>query len=395
MSILKGRTPYDWDYREPLAELDLPACEFERRLNAVRQWLASNEIDVLAVVATGADVSNARYLSGYAATRGTSIVLVHRDRDPVLVTSSIAHLEPMHSNFQTIWMKQVLASATPAGVVAIASDVLAQWGSSLRVGVCDPGNIQAWASAAVRAAWSGHRLIDADGALRRLRSRKSPDELAIIRKGAGIISEGMNAAMAASVAGATEADVAAEAHAVCVRAGIERMDFGCAVASGKRSAMKNMAPKADKLIQPGELVMIDLGFRLRGYQTDMARNMVAGPASEPVLKMLEVCLAAEEAAFEFIRPGVTTADVVNVMAETAVSNSLSHLDWSFCHGFGLELEEEPFFLEPVPRVLEAGMCFYVEPIILDTELGCACIEDMVVVTETGCEVLTDSPRKTW
>lgn len=157
--------------------------------------------------------------------------------------------------------------------------------------------------------------------------------------------------------------------------------------AGPRGALKNVFPRPERKIGPADLVVVDLGCKYRGYQSDMSRNAVAEP-DDQISTILEATQAANDAAFAFARPGVTTHHVLDVMRGAIAEHGFAAWDFSLCHGFGMDLTETPMFLRAPALVLEAGMCFYVEPIIADESFGCACIEDMLLVTEDGCEKLT-------
>lgn len=396
-----ARQDYGWDARAPLLELDFPEAVFVARLDRVRARMAASGLDVLAVWEEGAGGHNVRYLSGFAMPTtwiGGSLVLVHRERDPVLLTSAVAHGEPMHSNIQTTWFRDVrgVAGQRAADMVAAAGEVLAAWGADrLHIGFFEPDRLPHDIRQGFEAAWATQSLQSDHGILRAERRIKTGEEIAVLRRLGRITSIGMEAAMQAVRPGAREADVAAAAHAGCIAAGAEQMTFGCYAVAGRRSALKNVPPRADKAIQPGELVMIDLGCKLAGYQSDMSRNVVAGSPDAPLRAMLEACLAALDAGKAAIRPGMRDIDVPAAMRAEIARHGFAQWDWSICHGYGLELAEAPMFSRGAPSVLEAGMCFYVEPMIVPPEIGSVCLEDMIVVTETGCEVLTSAPLRVW
>ncbi len=98
---------------------------------------------------------------------------------------------------------------------------------------------------------------------------------------------------------------------------------------------------------------------------------------------------------EATKPGATVNEIVKAMNEVIAAGGWAEWDWSTGHGFGLDLAEAPFFIPQNEEPLEAGMCFYLEPMIVPTDLGTACPEDMILVTENGCEQLTTTPLRNW
>lgn len=387
---MNAKVPYAWRDRAPWLELDFALEEFQARIARAKAALEASGKDALLVWEEADRGGNVRYLSGFNMVWGSSVVLVHRTHDPVLVTNAIAHGEPMHSNIQTTWMGDVRVSfaGTADDLLAMSQEVLDQW----RVGadsvvVAGFAQIPYFTAKAMAARWSDAALTAGDVILDGLRRIKSPAEIAIIRRVADLTARAMEQAMTAAIVGASESDVAAAAHQACMAAGAERMSFGCFPVAGKRGALKNVFPSPRNIIRPDDLVVIDLGCKLFGYQSDMSRNVVAEPSPQ-VARILAATHAANEAAFAHVKPGVTTHFVIETMNAVIAEHGFADWDFTLCHGFGLDLTETPVFRNRPPLTLEAGMCFYVEPIIADESFGCACIEDMLLVTDNGCEKLS-------
>ncbi|MCX5569965.1 M24 family metallopeptidase [Kaistia nematophila] len=394
---MNAKVPYAWTDRQPWLELDFAPEEFQSRIAAAQAQLRAAGKEALLVWEDADRGGNVRYLSGFNMVWGTSVVLVHRDREPVLVTNAIAHGEPMHSNIQSSWMTDVRVSfaGTTDDLLAMSLDVLGQW----RVApdalvVAGLAQIPYFTARAMAARWSDAALVAGDAILDRLRRIKSPAEIAIIRRVADLTARAMEQAMDAAAVGASESDVAAAAHQACMAAGAERMSFGCFPVAGPRGALKNVFPSPQNIIRPDDLVVIDLGCKLFGYQSDMSRNVVAEPSPQ-VARILAATEAANDAAFAHVKPGVTTHSVIETMNAVIAERGFAAWDFTLCHGFGLDLTETPVFRNRPPLTLEAGMCFYVEPIIADESFGCACIEDMLLVTAEGCEKLSPTRGPAW
>jgi len=399
---MNARVPYTWEDRQPHLELHFPVAEFERRVRGVQEALGRRGLSALAVYGAAGQESNVRYLSGFESWWGESLVMVPRRGDPILITSSIFHGEPMHSNVQTTWIKDLRpvlnphSTATPKSLLAMGQEVLADWGIATgRVAFADLSQIPVRVERDLKALWPGADVEDGLTILLRLRRIKSPAEIQLLHRLGQITSAGMDAGMAAAKPGATESDVGAAVHAGCVARGAERMVYGCLTAAGPRSHMKNIFPRPDKRIRENELVVIDIGCQLGGYRSDMSRNVVAGHPSAEVRRLLDACLEAEDAGLRHTKPGVPVVSVVQVMSKIIADRGLQAWDWSTGHGFGLESLEEPFFYPTNTAVLEPGMCFFIEPMIVPTTIGTVCLEDMVLVTEDGCEEFTTSKKRVW
>jgi Xaa-Pro aminopeptidase len=393
-----ARVPYGYADREQWLELDFPVEEFERRAAGIRRALEEEELEALILFGDHNIEANVRYVSGFFGLFGQSWVIVPRSGDPVLVTNAVLHGEPMHSNVQKTFLRDVRPVPHPTSTgtrmtpVDFVLDALEEFAPSGAVGLAD-ANIPAPVYLELQDKL-GSRLTPAPDILRRLRRIKSAAEIEVIRKLADSASAAMEAALDAVRPGVTEHEIAAAANHAAIASGADRVQF-LLVVSGQRSFMKNVLPLEGKRVQPDELVEIDMNLKRGGYQADHARNTVAGTASREVREILDVCLEAHQAGLEATKPGALVMDIVKTMTDLIAEAGWAEWDWSTGHGFGLDLAEDPLFVPGNTEPLEEGMCFYIEPMIIPTHIGTACIEDMVLVTADGCEELTTSRKRVW
>src|SRR5690606_6600239 len=113
------------------------------------------------------------------------------------------------------------------------------------------------------------------------------------------------------------------------------------VASGPNGASPHHEP-TDRVIEEGDMVVIDFGGRLGGYCSDMTRTFVVGdptPEQEEVHDLVQV---AQRAAVDAVRPGVTAAHVDaaarSVIEAGGYGDRFIHRTG---HGIGLEGHEHP------------------------------------------------------
>ena len=393
-----ARVPYTFAEREPWLELDFPIAEFKRRVGAVQAALEEQELDVLLVYGDQFLQSNVRYLTGFYGLFGQSWAVVGRTGEPVLVTNAVLHGEPMHSNVQKTYLRDVrplphpTSTGTRLTLVEFALEAVDELSDGGRVGIAEL-DLPATVAADLRERLKD-RLTPAPQILRRLRRIKSPAEIEKLRELAGIATTTMQAAIDATRPGVTENEIAAAAYQAAFAAGAERMTDFFAVA-GRRSFMKNILPMPGKVVQADELVEFDMNLHLAGYIADHARNTVAGRPSTEVREILDLSLEAHQAGLAATRPGATVNEIIKAMNDVITAGGWAEWDWSTGHGFGLDLAEDPMFVPQNNEPLEPGMCFYLEPMIVPSHIGTACPEDMMLVTDSGCEQLTSSPLRNW
>ncbi|MBV9315171.1 MAG: aminopeptidase P family protein [Pseudonocardia sp.] len=234
----------------------------------------------------------------------------------------------------------------------------------------------------------------AGGVLAQLRMRKDASEVAELRS-AGAAIDRVHARMAEFLRpGRTEAAVGADIAEAIVAEGHTSAAF-VIVGSGPNGASPHHK-LSDRVIAPGDLVVIDIGGPLAsGYHSDCTRTYAVGaqPAAS-VRDAYEVLREAQEAAFRSITPGVT-AEEVDAAARGIVDKGGfgARFLHRTGHGIGLDVHEDPYIVGGNPLRLEPGMTFSVEPgIYLEGDWG-ARIEDIVVVTDAGAERLNNRPRE--
>jgi Xaa-Pro aminopeptidase len=356
------------------------------RLAAARRATAAAGLDAL-LVTPGADL---RYLTGYhalALERLTCLVLP-ADGEPTLIVPTL---------------ERPAAEASPApgtGVQIIdhpdGSDpyplvVAALRGAAPRaVGVSN----RMWAehALALRAALPGAHQRLASEVLAPLRMRKSPAEVAALRR-AGAAIDAVHARMGEWLRrGRTEAQVGADIAAAMLEAGHATADF-VIVASGPNGASPHHET-AGRVIEPGDPVVVDIGGTMPdGYCSDSTRTYVVG--GEPTAEFTDAYKAlwsAQRAAVAAVRPGVPAAGV-DAAARDPVGDAGygARFLHRTGHGIGLDVHEEPYIVAGNDLALEPGMAFSVEPGVYFAGRYGARIEDIVVCTADGVERLNTLP----
>jgi Xaa-Pro aminopeptidase len=329
-----------------------------------------------------------RYVTGYDAQQleRLTCLALPANEDPFLVVPRL---------------ELPAAQASPAGDFGLAmipwdeTDdpyelVARRLGPVSSVGLAD----RMWAMMVLRfrAALPAARQGLASVALRDLRSRKSPAEVAALRE-AGAAIDRVHAAVPGWLrSGRTELEVAADVAAAISNEGHARTDF-VIIASGPNAASPHHEPSS-RVLQPGDAVVVDIGGTMpSGYCSDCTRVYAIGSPPAEFTAYYEVLRDAQEAACAAVRPGVT-AEAVDAAARTPITEAgygpvFVHRTG---HGIGLETHEDPYIVAGNAEPLAPGMAFSVEPGIYPGPHG-ARIEDIVVCTEQGYERLNHVTRE--
>ena len=292
------------------------------------------------------------------------------------------------------------AQASPAGGMGVAiviwdetDDPFAVVGQRL-AGITSAGLAeQMWAMMVLRFrdALPGTRLALAGAALRDLRMRKSPAEIAALREAGAAIDRVHERVPGLLRPGRTEREVAADIASQIVAQGHARVDF-VIVGSGPNAAKPHHEPSG-RVLAPGDAVVVDIGGTMpSGYCSDCTRTYVLGAPPPELASYYRVLKDAQEAACAWVRPGVT-AESVDAVARDAITAAGygEYFTHRTGHGIGLEVHENPYIVAGNAEQLEPGMAFSVEPGIYPGPHG-ARIEDIVVCTAAGYERLNKVSR---
>lgn len=145
--------------------------------------------------------------------------------------------------------------------------------------------------------------------------------------------------------------------------------------------------------QGGDVLVTGAGAPVWGYNSELERTMIIGPASDEQKRMFDHMLALQEVAFDAIRPGVMCSDVDKAVRQYYEANQLMpYWKHHVGHAIGLRYHEAPFLDLGDQTVIMPGMVFTVEPGLYVPELGGFRHSDTVLVTEQGIEILTYYPR---
>ncbi len=245
---------------------------------------------------------------------------------------------------------------------------------------------------ALREALPGARQELASAALGPLRARKSPAEVAALRAAGSAIDRVHRQVPGWLAPGRTEAQVAADIADAILAAGHARVDFTI-VGSGPNGASPHHTA-SDRVLQRGDAVVVDIGGTMpSGYCSDCTRTYAIGTPPGDFAAYYEVLRAAQDAACQAVRPGVT-GEAVDAAAREPITRAgygefFVHRTG---HGIGLETHEDPYIVAGNTEPLQPGNAFSVEPGIYPGPHG-ARIEDIVVCTADGGERLNQVTRE--
>ncbi|HTW02291.1 MAG TPA: Xaa-Pro peptidase family protein [Streptosporangiaceae bacterium] len=342
--------------------------------------------------------SDLRYLTGYDAHQLERLTCLVVPAAPDASAQPAAGARP----FMVVPRLELpAAQASPAGGLGLElipwdetddpyALVAARLDSAGRVGLSD----RMWALMVLRLrdALPGMAQDLASTALRQLRIRKSPAEVAALRA-AGEAIDRVHARVPGWLRpGRTERQVAADIADAIIEEGHATVDFTI-VGSGPNAASPHH-DVSDRALRHGDAVVVDIGGTMpSGYCSDCTRTYVIGTPPPEFAAYYRVLRDAQQAACSAVRPGVSAQDVDAAAREPiAAAGYGEYFVHRTGHGIGLECHEDPYIVSGNAEPLRPGMAFSIEPGIYPGPHG-ARIEDIVVCTEDGYERLNNAGRE--
>jgi len=373
-----------------------PEAEMSRRLTALRQWMADEDVDA-ALLTSHHGIA---WFSGWPhpATGRRYGMVVTQDHATVIspaIDGGLAWRRGFGGNVTyTDWRRdnfyRAVRQLTPGvGRLAIEGD---QTTLDFR--------------ARIECALPGVEIADAGPATARMRRVKSAAELALLRSAAGIAAAGLAAVSGAVAEGIPGHELAALGTAAMARriaaefpaAGLA--ETATIVLSGPDTdGARN--PVTPRTLRRGDILSVTCAPVLFGYHAALGRTAFLGQPDAASCAVWERTTALHRHALEIIRPGA---------ACSAVAAELNDLcrQWGLLHrrsaGYGqsaglvsAQSGRDPALdlREDVPTVLQAGMVLSLEPMLMIPEgtpgAGGYRVQDIVVVTPAGAEPLAPFP----
>ncbi|MEZ5315274.1 MAG: Xaa-Pro peptidase family protein [Chlamydiales bacterium] len=236
-----------------------------------------------------------------------------------------------------------------------------------------------------------HEWVPLSKPLQLIRSIKEPLEIEALKRAANLCAEGFDFLLSLLKKGVTEKQLSIELEVYWRKKGGERLSFPPQIAFGKNSAYPH-SRVGDLALEPGDIVLIDIGVVVNHYHSDMTRTIFFGEPQEELKKIHEIINAAQSKAFALCKPGTPIAELDHIarsyITESGYGDQFLH---SLGHGVGLEIHEEPYIRKKAVGELKEGMVITIEPGIYLVNQGGVRLEDTIVITSNGFENLTHRP----
>ncbi|MEV6841036.1 aminopeptidase P family protein [Streptomyces sp. NPDC051133] len=359
------------------------AADYRARMERAARSAADAGLAGL-LVAPGPDMV---WLTGYtptAVTERLTVLVLAPGHDPVLVVPTLEAPDAEHAAGATaLTLRDWTDGKDPYAVTAALLD------DHGRFGISD--NTWAMHLLGLQRALPDTSYASLTDALPMLRAVKDAAELELLAAAGAAADATFEEIRKVPFAGRRESDVGHDLAGLLRRFGHSQVDFTI-VGSGPNGANPHHEV-GDRVIQRGDMVVLDFGGLKDGYGSDTTRTVHVGEPTEEERRVHDIVRAAQEAGFRAVRPGVACQEIDR--AARAVIRDAGYGEYFIHrtgHGIGVTTHEPPYMIEGEEQPLVPGMCFSVEPgIYLPGRFGVR-IEDIVTVTEDAGRRFNDTTR---
>ena len=395
-----GLNAVDWERR-----IDYDALRHDRLARA-KSFLEGSDLGALLLF----DTANIRYVTAtaigtWANDKLVRFCLLARGAEPIIWDFGSA---ARHHAIYCPWLDgrtpagiSTLRGAIPVGarrgddVAEKVATALAEHGleaEPLGVDVVEPQVLFALQR-------RGLRPVDCQELMLQARAVKTPEEIKLLTTSCMLVDAAYERLYEIMRPGIRESELVAEANRLLYAMGSEFVE-GVNAISGERCS-PHPHNFSDRVLRPGDPAYYDIINSFNGYRTCYYRTFAVGSASPALIDAYRRCRDYLDAAIDRMRPGVTTAEIVELWPEAhefGFPDEESAFALQYGHGVGLSVWEKPVFSRLVsldhPETIEEGMVIALETFWPATDgWSAARIEEQMIVTKDGVEVITRFPAE--
>ncbi|NLB35314.1 MAG: type I methionyl aminopeptidase [Elusimicrobia bacterium] len=247
---------------------------------------------------------------------------------------------------------------------------------------------------------------------------KSPREIDIMRKAGGALSEATARIREEVAEGMTTGDLDSIALEELKKRGLAPafLNYGyppspASICASINDEIVHGIPSNKRVLETGDILSVDIGGILEGFNVDMAFTVTVGPADKAAEKLLRVTREALEAGVGKMYTSLRLGDVSSAIQEVAEAENYSIVRELVGHGIGRDLHEAPnvpnYGVKGRGLILETGLVLAIEPMLIEGDnpsikyaddewtvksvsgRNAAHFENTVAVTEKGPLMITE------
>ncbi len=384
----------------------ISTAELERRWAAVRAAMAEQRIDVLLMQANNDFMGGyVKYFTDIPATNGypATVVFPRDERMTVIGQGPFGAVRELPPEGDGVRRGTARFMGTPsyasahftAEYDAVLAEKALERFSGATIGLLGTAAISfALIDYLKRGKLARAKFIDASDMVDAIKSVKSDEELALIRRTAAMQDAAMEAAFAAVKPGMRDIEAAAVAEQVGHSLGSEQGLFLCSSAPMGVSAMFGNRHLQNRVMQPGDqFTLLVENNGPGGFYTELGRTCVLGKASQEMKDEFAFVLEAQKFMLAMLKPGASCKDIFENYNAFMRKNGRPEEKRLHCHGQGYDMVERPLVRSDEPMLIRKNMNIVVHPTYV-TANTFSWVCDNFLIGENGvAEKLHKFPQK--
>lgn len=209
-------------------------------------------------------------------------------------------------------------------------------------------------------------------------TKKTPEEIAVMKEGGAILARLLKELAKVAVAGNTTLDIDDRAMQLCEEWGVTPILLGyhpgfadypypAAVCVSVNNCVQHGIPSEEVVFEEGDVVNIDTAIDYKGFILDSGITVGVGEIDADAKKLLAVTQEALAHGIKAAKPGNRIGDISNAIQTFVESRGLSVVEVLCGHGVGYKVHEEPtipnFGRAGTGPLIEVGHVYAIEPIV--------------------------------
>jgi Xaa-Pro aminopeptidase len=373
----------------------IPVEEYAERRERAAKLIAEAGFDVLVGNAHESDASVVRYFSAYwPLFEMGGVAIAPSGQSALMVGMESGEYAKLRSHIPNIHlMKEYRETADPVypGMAGSSyNEVFESIGVSdvKRIGVAGYLCTNMAMYEGLREAYPDAEIVNADDLTARLRSEKSPAEIACLREGFRLGELALEAMLNAVKPGMTELELAGIAVSTLYQNGAEGEAHTVYSFGGKKTS-NGISRGTHRQFEKGDIVQINVGGRVDGYSPSVGRPICLGPMTDRQRALIEFGRDMHYKTFDWVRAGVVAKEVAIKYEEyVKAQGKWQHYLYGPCTGLGLMEVEKPWLESISEYTIEPGMTFQADTFFFDDDFGCRWENGMLVTEDGPAEMLS-------
>jgi Xaa-Pro dipeptidase len=241
---------------------------------------------------------------------------------------------------------------------------------------------------ALAAELGAEKLVNGGPIINGLRRIKSPAEIALIQYAMSVTLDVHKQAHALLKPGIRASEVIEFIDRRHREAGADGGSTFCIVSFGEATSLPHGAD-GDQTLGENDVILVDTGARIDGYHSDLTRTYKLKSGDSAFEDAWAIEREAQQAVFDAAKLGAACSSLDDAARAVLAKHSLGPdyklpgLPHRAGHGLGLEIHEEPYIVRGNVTVLEPGMCFSNEPMIVFPKKFGIRLEDHIYLASDG------------